>query len=124
MAEENGGSLVRLDDFDGDIEEEWQQAKGLKVFDSNGEEVGTVEDLYIWRQAEAVHLIKAEVDGRHVLIPADAVTEVSEDGVEVEQARGVILESPEHDSDEPPDPETVRAVFEHYGYPDQLSVGG
>ena len=95
MAEGNGEGLVRFDDFDGELEEEWREAKGGKVFDKNRDEVGTVEDLYVWAGAEAVHLIKAEVDGRHVLIPTDAVTTATEDGVEVEQVKEVILGSPE-----------------------------
>ena len=123
MAEGNGESLVRVDDFDGELDEEWQEAKGGKVFDKNGDEVGTVEDLYVWEGAEAVHLIKAEVEGRHVLIPTDAVTNTTEEGIEVEQVKEVILESPEHDSDDVPDPETTRAAYDHYGYVDQLSLG-
>jgi len=127
VAEENGGGLVRLDDFDGELDEEWQGARGGKVFDKNGEEVGTVEEVYVWGQAEAAHLIKAEVDGQHVLIPilipTDAVTTVTENGVEVEENKEVILEAPEHDSDEVPDPEAVRDAYAHYGYTDQISVG-
>ncbi len=120
---ENSGGLVRFDDFDGELDEEWQEARGGKVFDKNGEEVGTVEEVYVWGQAEAAHLIKAEVDGQHVLIPTDAVTTVTEEGVEVEGDKEVILESPEHDSDDVPDPETVRAAYAHYGYTDQISLG-
>jgi hypothetical protein len=122
VAEGNDG-LVVLDDFEGELEE-WQEAKGSKVIDDGGDEVGTVEEVYVWSQAEAVHLIRAEVEGQHVLIPADAITNVSEDGVEVEQSRNTILGSPEHDSDDVPDADTVRATFDYYGYPDQLSLGG
>lgn len=116
--------LVRFDDFSGELEEEWREARGGKVYDKNGDAVGTVEELYVWEEAEAVHLIKAEVDGRHVLIPTDAVTTATEEGVEVEQVMDVILGSPEHDSDDVPDPDTVRAAYDHYGYVDQLSLGG
>ena len=123
MAEGNGEGLVRFDDFDGELDEEWREAKGGKVFDKNGDEVGTVEDLYVWEEAEAVHVIKAEVDGQHVLIPSDAVTSTTEEGIEVEQVKEVILESPEHDSDDVPDADTVRAAYDHYGYTDQLSLG-
>jgi len=123
VAEGNGGGLVRLDDFEGELDEEWQGARGGKVFDKNGEEVGTVEEIYVWGQAEAAHLIKAEVDGQHVLIPTDAVTTVTDEGVEVEETREVILESPGHDSDEVPDPETVGEAYAHYGYTDQISLG-
>ncbi len=126
MAQGNGGGskLVKLDDFEGELEEHWQDARGLKVLDKNGDEIGAVEDLYVYEDASAVHLLKADIDGRHFLVPVDAVTNVSEDGVEVEQDKGMIVESPEHDSEDPPDPETSRAAYDHYGYPDQLALGG
>jgi sporulation protein YlmC with PRC-barrel domain len=125
MAQGNGGgpNLVRLDDFEGEIEEHWQDARGLKVLDKNGDEVGTVEDLYIYEEAQAVHLLKVEIEGRHVLIPIDAATNVTEEGVEVEQDKGTIMESPEHDSEDVPDLEASRAAYAHYGYPDQLTWG-
>lgn len=124
MADNDGGSkLVRLEDFEGELEEPWQEAQGLKVRDKFGEEVGTVEDLYIYEDAEAVHLIKVDLEGRHVLIPVDALTTATEDGVDVEQDKGTMTESPEFDSDEVPDAETSRAAYAHYGYPDQLTWG-
>ncbi len=125
MAQGNdgGSSLVKLDDFEGELEEHWQDARGLKVLDKNGDEVGTVEDLYILQDAQAVHLLKVEIEGRHLLIPIDAATNVTDEGVQVEQDKSTILESPEHDSDEVPDLETSRAAYAHYGYPDQLTWG-
>jgi sporulation protein YlmC with PRC-barrel domain len=125
MAQGNGGgpSLVKLDDFEGELEEHWQDAQGLKVLDKFGDEVGSVEELYIYEDAEAVHLLKVEINGRHFLIPVDAVTSVSDEGVEVEQNKDTIMESPDYDSEDVPDAETSRAAYEHYGYPDQLAWG-
>ena len=125
MAQGNGGgpNLVKLDDFEGELEEHWQEARGLKVLDKNGDEVGTVEDLYIYQDAQAVHLLKVEIEGRHLLIPIDAATNVTDEGVEVEQDKATIVESPEHDSDDVPDSETSRAAYAHFGYPDQLAWG-
>ena len=126
MAEENGGGskLVKLEDFDGELEEYWQDARGSKVFDRNGDEIGTVEDLYVYEDASAVHLLKVEVEGRSFLVPVDAVTSVSEEGVEVEQGEDTITDSPEYDSEDVPDSKTSREVFAHYGYTDQLNLGG
>jgi len=126
MVQENGGSsgLVKLEDFEGELEEHWQDVQGRTVLDRNGDEIGTVEDLYVYEDAAAVHTLKVEVEERHFLVPVDAVTNVSEDGVEVEQSKDTILESPEFDSEEVPDLETRRAAYEHYGYPDQLNLGG
>jgi ribosomal 30S subunit maturation factor RimM len=124
MSQENHESskLVKLDDFDGELDEPWQDAQGLKIRDKNGDEVGTVEDLYIYEAAQAVHLIKVSADDRQFLIPVDAVTTASEDGVDVEQDKVTILSSPEFDSEDVPDLETSRAAYEHYGYPDQLAL--
>ena len=126
MAQENDESpkLVTLDDFEGELEEHWQDIQGLKVLDKNGDEIGSVEDLYIYEDASAVHLVKVDIEGRHFLIPVDAVTNVSDEGgVEVEQTKEVIMGSPEYDSEDVPDPETSRAAYEHFGYPDQLIWG-
>lgn len=124
MAQGNdGGSrLVRLEDFQGELEEPWQDVQGLKAFDKNGDEIGTVEDLYVYADAEAVHLLKVTSDEGSILIPVDAVTNASEEGVKVEQDKDVIMGSPGFDSDEVPDPETSRAAYEHFGYPDQLAL--
>lgn len=124
MAQGNdeGSLLVRLEDFEGDLEEPWQDVQGLKVFDKNGDEVGTVEDLYVYADAEAAHLLKVAGDEGSFLIPVDAVTNASEEGVNVEQDKGVILNSPKFDSDDVPGPETSRAAYEHFGYTDQLTL--
>jgi sporulation protein YlmC with PRC-barrel domain len=119
---DDGSRLVRLEDFQGELEEPWQDVQGLKVFDKNGDEIGTVEDLYVYADAEAVHLLKVTSDEGSILIPVDAVTNASEEGVKVEQDKDVIMGSPGFDSDEVPDPETSRAAYEHFGYPDQLAL--
>lgn len=126
VAQGDGGgqNLVKLEDYEGELEEHWQDVRGGKVLDRNGDEIGTVEDLYINESAAAVHLLKAEVEGRYFLIPVDAVTNVSEDGVEVEQGKDTIMESPEYDSEDVPDLETSSAAYAHYGYPDQLGLSG
>ncbi len=119
---DEGSKLVRLEDFEGELEEPWQDVRGLKVFDKNGAEAGTVEDLYVYADAEAAHLLKVAGDEGSFLIPIDAVTNASEEGVNVEQDRHVILGSPEFDSDDVPDPETSRAAYEYFGYTDQLTL--
>jgi len=119
---DEGSVLVRLEDFEGDLEEPWQDVQGLKVFDKNGDEVGTVEDLYVYADADAAHLLKVAGDEGSFLIPVDAVTNASEEGVNVEQDRDVIVGSPEFDSDDVPNLETSRAAYEYFGYTDQLGL--
>lgn len=123
MAEE--ANLVKLEDFDGEVEEQWQDAEGSAVLDNNGEEIGTVEEVYVWEEPETVHLIAVSGEERSFLIPVHAVASADEDGIKVEQGKQKIMESPEFESgDDVPDDEARHAAFEHYGYPDPMDLGG
>ena len=119
-----GANLVKLGDFEGEVEEHWQEASGRTVLDKSGDEVGTVEELYVWEEPATVHLIKVSGEEGSFLIPVHAVTNVDEDGVKLETARDKVTDSPPYDSDDVPDDETRRAAFDHYGYPDPLDLGG
>jgi hypothetical protein len=126
MAGGNGGgeNLVKQDDFEGELDEHWQDVQGRKVIDKNGDEVGTVEELYIWEGPSTVHLISVSGDERSFLIPVHTVTNVDEEAVALEVGKGKVMDSPEFESDDVPDSETRRAVFAFYGYPDPLDLGG
>ncbi len=116
--------LVRIGEFEGELDEEWRNVRGRKVLDHAGEEVGTVEDAYVWSRVPAIHLLRVSTgEGEDLLIPVDAVTGVSEEGVRVEQGRQKILQGPRYGDDAAPDAEARRAAFEHYGYADQISLG-
>jgi len=116
--------LVKLDDFGGEVGEHWQNARGRPVLDKNGDEVGSVEELYVWEEPSTVHLIKVSGEEGSFLIPVHAVTSVDDDGVKLETARSKVTDSPEYGSDEVPDDEARRAAFDYYGYPDPLDLGG
>ena len=122
MAEET--NLVKLEDFDGEVEEQWQDAGGSKVLDSNDEEVGTVEAVYIWEEPGTAHLIEVSGEERSFLIPVHAVTNADEEGVKIEQSKQRVMDSPEFDSGDVPDDEARKSAFQHYGYADPLDMGG
>jgi ribosomal 30S subunit maturation factor RimM len=123
MAGENE-NLVKLDDFEGELDEHWQDVQGRKVIDKNGDEVGTVQELYIWEGPSTVHMISVSGDERSFLIPIHTVTNVDEEAVALEVGKGKVMDSPEFESDDVPDSETRRAIFTFYGYPDPLDLGG
>ncbi len=85
-----------------------QEARDRPILDKNGDEVGTVEELYVWEEPSTVHLIKVSGEEGSFLIPVHAVTSVDEDGVKLETAKAKVTDSPEYDSDEVPDDETRR----------------
>jgi sporulation protein YlmC with PRC-barrel domain len=117
-------NLVKLDDFEGELDEHWRNARGRKVIDKNGDEVGTVDELYIWEEPSTVHLITVSGDERTFLIPVHTITNVDEGAVALEVGKGKVVDSPEFEWEDVPDPETRRAVFRFYGYPDPLDLGG
>ena len=124
MAQGEGSNLVKLDDFEGELDEHWQDIRGRKVIDKNGDEVGTVEELYIWEGPSTVHLVTVSGEERSFLIPVHTVTNVDEEAVALEVGRLKVMDSPEFDLDDVPDSETRRAAFDYYGYPDPLDLGG
>ena len=126
MADGDGGSpaLVRANDFEGELEEHWEDAAGRKVVDKSGDEVGTLEDLYVWEDASTVHLLKVSGEAGSVLLPVHAVTDAGEEEIQVEESKETIEGAPGHDSDDVPDEETRKAAFTYYGYTDPLDVGG
>ena len=125
MAQEDGGTeLVSFDDFDGELEEHWQEVKGRKVVDKGGGEAGTVEDLYIWKGPGTVHLFKVSAEDHTFLLPVHAATTVTEEAVEVEQSTETMMSAPGFDDEGVPDDESRRAAYAHYGYPDPLDLGG
>jgi ribosomal 30S subunit maturation factor RimM len=124
MAQGEGSNIVKLDDFEGELDEHWQDARGRKVIDKNGEEVGTVEGLYIWEGPSTVHLITVSGEERSFLIPVHTVTNVDEDAVALEVGKDKVTDSPEFEFDDVPDSEARRAAFTYYGYPDPLDLGG
>jgi ribosomal 30S subunit maturation factor RimM len=124
MVQGEGSNLVKLDDFEGELDEHWQDIRGRKVIDKNGDEVGTVEELYIWEGPSTVHLVTVSGEERSFLIPVHTVTNVDEEAVALEVGRVKVMDSPEFDLDDVPDSETRRAAFDYYGYPDPLDLGG
>ena len=119
-----GENIVKLDDFEGEVAEHWQDARGRKVLDVHGDQVGTVEELYVWEGPSTVHLITVSGDERNFLIPVHAVTNVDEEAVALEVGKDKVMESPAFESEDVPDDETRRAAYDYYGYPDPLDLGG
>ncbi len=111
-------------DFDGEVEEHWREAGGSVVLDSHGDEVGKVEEIYVWEQAGTVHLLHVSGEARGVLVPVHAVTSADEAEIKVEQSRRRIEGAPEFDPSDVPDDETRRGAFQHFVYADPPGLGG
>ena len=118
-------NLIKLSDSEKLLlREPLQNLRGLDVYDSNGEQIGTVEDLYVDQEAQFPRFLDVGAGGflgigkKHFLVPFEEVSRSvsEEERVVVRQNRDKVLGSPDFDPDEMPEVDLQRAVYAYYGY--------
>jgi sporulation protein YlmC with PRC-barrel domain len=114
--------LVKLSESDISVDEPWQDIRQLDVLDTHGEQIGSVEELYIDRHARAPRFLDVSAGGflgigkKHFLIPVEEVSrEISEERVTVNWDREKVLDSPEFDPEEVPKDDLRQAIYAYYG---------
>ena len=116
--------LVKLGDSDFRLQAPEHDIRGLDVYDDEGNEIGSVEDLYVDEQERKVRFMDVGAGGflgigeKHFMIPVEALREVNEDRVMVDQSREKVAGSPPFDPDVVPRPSYQREVYDYYGYAD------
>ena len=119
-----GPVLVRLSDSGLVLEDLAQDVRGLDVYDNDGDQIGTVEDLYADAEERKVRFLDVAAGGllglgeKRFLIPVEAVSEVREDdAVVVDQKRQKVAQSPPFDADVVvPQPPYQDELYKYYGY--------
>ncbi len=119
---DTGLGLIRLSDSEFTLEDWVHDIRGLDVYDKGGEEIGTVEGLYVDEEVRKVRFLDVEAGGflglgeKNFLIPVEAVREVNEDGVVVGQSRKKVAGSLPFDTNVVPQAPYQRDVYDCYGY--------
>jgi sporulation protein YlmC with PRC-barrel domain len=119
---DTGFGLARLSDSEFILEDQAQDIRGLEVYDINGEEIGTVEGLYVDEEERKVRFLDVGAGGflglgeKNFLIPVEAVREVNEEGVVVDQSRQKVAGSPPFDTNVVPQTPYQRDIYDYYGY--------
>ncbi len=123
MAEQTGRhDLVKFSDSDLQLTEPRQDISGHDVYDIDGEQIGSVEDLYVDRQTQEARFLDVGAGGflgigeKHFLIPFEAVSDISDERVTLNQDRDQVLGSPDFDADDVPDADAQHAIYAYYGY--------
>jgi len=118
-------NLTKLSDSeDVRLREPLQNIRDLDVYDSNGEQIGSVEDLYVDQEAQFPRFLDVGAGGflgigkKHFLVPFEEVSRhvEEEERVVVNRHRDKVLGSPDFDPDEMPEVDLQRAVYAYYGY--------
>ncbi len=96
--------FVKFSDSDFEFENSGQDIRGKDVYDVHGEQIGSVDDLYIDRQERKVRFLEVGTGGflgvgeKHLLVPVECVTEVGEARVTIEPGREKVAGSPPFDT--------------------------
>ena len=117
-------NLVKLSESNIRLDEPWQDIRELDVYDIDGEQIGSVEDLYVEQETHNPRFLDMSAGGflgigkKHWLIPVEEVSrEVSEDRVTVNRYRDKVLDSPEFvDPEEVPKGDLQQAIYAYYGH--------
>lgn len=91
-------------------------ARGVDVYSSDGEKIGSVEEIYHdyeTRRPEWIGIGTGIVTTKRVLVPVEGA-ELRGDGLFVPYAKEQVTDSPDIDADEI-DEGTEQALYEHYG---------
>ena len=120
--------FVKFGDSDFVFENPEQDIRGKDVYDAYGEQIGSVDDLYIDRQERKVRFLEVGAGGflgigeKHFLVPVESVTEVGEDRVTIEPGRREqVAGSPPFDTTAVAPTTTYqrrRRAHDDYGYTD------
>ena len=92
--------LIKLSDSGFHLVDETADVRGLGVFNQNGEQMGSVVDLYINPEERKVCFLDVAAGGflglgeKHFLIPVEAIAKIYEDGITASQGRDKVSESP------------------------------
>lgn len=96
--------------------ERLEQMRGAKVYDSTGEKIGTVEEIFYdesTSQPEWIGIGTGFFGTKRVLVPVQG-SSLDGDGITIQYSADQVKDCPEVDSDEITR-ETERELFSHYG---------
>ena len=113
-------NLVRISDTNLSIGE-GEDIRGRKVFDSSGDEIGSISDLMIDDHGNKVRFIELSHGGflgmgeSKVLVPVDAITRITSDSVHIDRTRDHVAAAPRYDP-QLTDERYYDDLYGYYGY--------
>ena len=117
-------NLAKLSELDVPLEESWQDIRDLDVYDVADEQIGSVEDLYVDREARRPRYLVVSAGGllgvgkKTFLVPVEEVSrDVGQERVTIMVPKEKVLNSPEFDpAVGVPNADVQRAIDAYYGH--------
>jgi uncharacterized protein YrrD len=118
-------NLAKLSELDVPLEESWQDIRDLDVYDVADEQIGSVADLYVDREARRPRYLVVSAGGllgvgkKTFLVPVEEVSRsVGEERVTIQVPKEKVLNSPEFDPGVGvvPNADVQRAIDAYYGH--------
>ena len=129
MNNEKMGSLEKLGKTNLMLTDPNEDIRGHTVFDSTGEKLGKVDELLVDSDHHKVRFVQVGSGGflgigrEHFLIPVDAIEQVGNDEIRINQTRQSISGSPEYSPDLTTNEEYYRGVYDYYGLSPYWNAG-
>lgn len=123
------GRLVRLSESHRTVAEPAADVRGRHAVDSNGEEIGKVDDLLIDDREDKVRFLRIGSGGflgmgkDHFLVPVEAVEAVEAERVRIGRDRAALGDVPGYDPQLAEDPLYYTSVYGWWGYGPYWSPG-
>ena len=118
----NTVTLYQLGSSDLPIADKAEDVRGRKVLDKAGQEIGSVDGLMIDDRESKVRFLLVVSGGflglgeTKVLIPVDAITQVTAKAVSIEHNRWDVTGGSGHNPEMVTDLGHLGSVYDHYGY--------
>ncbi|MFB7087811.1 PRC-barrel domain-containing protein [Streptomyces sp. NPDC056296] len=114
--------LSKLSDSQQTVETPEEDVRGRKVADTDGNDIGKVEDLLVDEPERKVRFLLVAHGGflgfgeTKSFIPVEAVTHITDDQVFIDQSRERVAQAPVYDPDLTDEPDYYSNVYGYYGY--------
>ncbi|MCI4042358.1 PRC-barrel domain-containing protein [Streptomyces sp. TRM75563] len=129
MAADKIPVLSKISESDQAVASVDEDVRGRKVVNRAGDELGKVGDLLIDEEESKVRFLLVEHGGflgigeKKTFIPVDAVTEITDDRVYVDQSREQMEGAPEYSPSLVEEPDYYGRVYDYYQLPPFWGAG-
>ena len=121
MAQDVPNEVAKLSGEAVALKDSSQDLRGRDVYDRNGNQIGSVEDLYVDAEEYYVRFLDVASGGflgigeKHFLIPIEAVTDASEDRATIAEDQEKIKGAPDVPLNPVIEPANVQELYDYYG---------